>query len=885
MNLLNVNLDALSIATNDGFRGLIRDAKSSGKWQPITDKSGNRNCLTRYAGKNVALYGQNSSLEKIKEEVEKMPLPSDHVTLLIGAGLGHLCHALLKQMEPGHVVVLIEPDPELLRYMFSEYDFSDYLTKGDLVIACPGKDEVQYALNMVDSRNVPQGWQIILEHYVPSMNNLYEEITQFTSRALNSIRCNVGTVMGAGGLLALNDILNLPYCFYRPGVNALQDLAKGKSAVIVSTGPSLSKNIHLLRKAQGKVVIIAVAQAIRPLLAYGIRPDFACTVDYGRVNQDHFEGLWDCGIPLVALNKTWAPILSKWQGPVYVMASNGGPEDSGAGLLNDKGALEQGGSVSHSALGLAILLGCAKITLIGQDLAYEGTLSHIPLADASGSVVQGPEGDLRWTVTDGRSSIANESKETKETNGYSMGESVEVPAYFGGMVQTNQGLLSFISAFEIIIKKHPGIQFFNSTEGGANIQGMRPMLLIDFLNKHKSRVHFNLDYREDFTKTKTIYSVLIDEYDELKQIIANAEKALVENDRIIKYQSDIERYAKALKKNEELSNSAHELAKKNPLVGIHIYHASRMLYRKDFKQKMDYNKPVKSILKLKCQKNRMILEAAIHACKELIPAYARTINRIRRFDKSKDMKWLKIKTKENNSITVIRDQWENDLSRGNWGRPLLETEAMIHHGSVVLYVYSVNKKAKQMRDAAIKEAKKRPIAKLRKQIESLNCLNDAHVFGRNKEFDKALVLIKRAYKIQPSALALWGWAVTEAELKNNDNALRLYKKLRTMEYGRYDSPRYEFEELLVRIRSGNMTDIDDMTDFIFKQKESKNGEQFFWIAEHLGDLYIKSKQWEKANELYKIAIAQDTLNEVLSKKIEEINEVILTKNTIANAPK
>ena len=53
----------------------------------------------------------------------------------------------------------------------------------------------------------------------------------------------------------------------------------GHSAIIVCPGPSLSKNIDMLKKAKGKVLIIAVLHAYGALKKAGIVPDIVIHTD------------------------------------------------------------------------------------------------------------------------------------------------------------------------------------------------------------------------------------------------------------------------------------------------------------------------------------------------------------------------------------------------------------------------------------------------------------------------------------------------------------------------------------------------------------------------------------------------------------------------------
>jgi hypothetical protein len=264
---------------------------------------------------------------------------------------------------------------------------------------------------------------------------------------LNQILCNTGTIAGAaGGIIADNDIACLPYVIRHRGVAELKDLYKNKPAILISTGPSLAKNIHHLIGMEDRAIIIAVGQALRVLLAYEIKPDFICTVDFGEVNYVHFEGLMDSDIPLVTINRAYAPLLKAWQGPKFIAATPvPGYEHMATGILTNKGFIESGGSVAHLVFGLAQLLGCNPITFVGQDLALDKT-SHIALADAGGEVMVDENGMIGWKIKDQRCHLFG--------NTHGMGPVRYIPGYYGKPVMTNVGLASFLTVFEGMIERH-----------------------------------------------------------------------------------------------------------------------------------------------------------------------------------------------------------------------------------------------------------------------------------------------------------------------------------------------------------------------------------------------------------------------------------------------
>ena len=59
----------------------------------------------------------------------------------------------------------------------------------------------------------------------------------------------------------------------------LHNKFEGKAAVIVCPGPSLAKNVELLKKIKGKALIICVLHALKDLQQRGINPDIVVHVD------------------------------------------------------------------------------------------------------------------------------------------------------------------------------------------------------------------------------------------------------------------------------------------------------------------------------------------------------------------------------------------------------------------------------------------------------------------------------------------------------------------------------------------------------------------------------------------------------------------------------
>ena len=421
--------------------------------QEIKSQSGEDNLLIKSGSQSYPAYSMKNPVKEAKKAAKTMNLFKEDISILMGIGLGYLANEMLSKIEKGHKIIVIEPVAQILKIALSKFDFTKYFKDGTLLLVTPGEDSIPnkllFALHFLSNESVIGAWPFTIELYTRKRPDEYSDLTKLTSDILNQILCNTGTIAGAaGGIIADNDMVCMPYLIKCRGVAELKDLYKDKPAILVSTGPSLAKNIHHLIDLKDKAIIICVGQAIRPLLAYGIKIDFATTVDFGEVNYVHFKGLEDCQVPLVTINRTYAPLIKAYQGPKFVAATPvPGFENMATGILTGKGSIEAGGSVAHLSFGLAKLLGCNPIIFIGQDLSL-GETSHIALADAGGEVLIGEDNLIRWKVSDQRCHLS------KKNQLHSMGQTVFVEGYYGKYVTTNAGLASFLTVFEDMTKRY-----------------------------------------------------------------------------------------------------------------------------------------------------------------------------------------------------------------------------------------------------------------------------------------------------------------------------------------------------------------------------------------------------------------------------------------------
>ncbi len=811
-------------------------------WVERIEVNNEANLLIKNGSKRTPAYDLDKGKAMIKEQAGVLSIYKQHATILLGMGLGHLCHEIFKKAEKGHHIIVVEPSAHIIRLALTQYNFSKQLESLALTFATT-EDDIQMLLHMLDGQLVIENWTYVLEPYTHERPEEYAKIGLFTAHMMNQIMCNTGTVTGAGNKIADNDIVCLPYVIKHRGVNDVKDLFKDKPAIIVSTGPSLRRNIHMLKKAQKKVIIVAVGQALRPLLAYDIRPDFIGAVDFGAVNMEHYNGLLDSDIPLVTVNRSYAPLLEQYQGPKFLSVSpNPGFEDKAQGILKDKGFVEQGGSVAHLCLGFAKQLGCNPIIFVGQDLALTDGLSHIPQADARGKVKVGEGGAITWDVTDPRSSLQDKA-------GYSMGTDQKVVGYFGGLVSSSTALVSFLTSFETIIEAMPpDVEIINATEGGARIKGTKLMLLSDALKKYCSRkidkkvlAPYLLPSEDGEALIKKVIPLLKDDLEILDEVISESKLALKTN-KLMRTKLGKEQKRKVTRENFQHSVKAQEASLKVPLLSITLYGASRAIHSRTFHVKGETWRQIansKKDYKTRLERNKFILMAAQAGAESLKESYQKTL-RILEGEETPEL-----------PVYVPNvDDANRFFEADNFARPLLDAEKILLKYPHDEAARRVRGKALLMREELIKEAEKYQKENREKNNNLLiynELIEKSLKIGKvemakekdKRDFSEALGCLKKAVDIFPDKMeGLWGYATALHHSDKLTESLTQYNGLVDLFPKEL---KFKFERALIKMKLEDVkTAITEIEELMSITKE------FDSFLPSLSHIYTVEREIEKA---------------------------------------
>lgn len=294
-----------------------------------------------------------------------------------GFGAGYHVQVLAERLKGSGVIFVFEPDVALLRAVLERIDHSSWMRTARIVILSDAQDAgaISAATRGMEGL-LAMGVQIV-EHPASRarLGQQGQAFAECFTSVLRAVRTSVVTTLVQSEVTIRNLLMNLDRYATCPGIADLQGIGAGRPAIVVSAGPSLRRNIDLLRRpgVRERFVIIAVQTVLKQLLAKGIRPHFVTALDYHEISRRFYEGLTATDVEdvtLVAEAKANPAILESFPGEVRIISDGFLESMLGEGLSRPLGSVKPGATVAHLAYYLARHMGCDPVILIGQDLGF-----------------------------------------------------------------------------------------------------------------------------------------------------------------------------------------------------------------------------------------------------------------------------------------------------------------------------------------------------------------------------------------------------------------------------------------------------------------------------------------------------------------------------------
>ena len=364
---------------------IIHDSDSAPVGEIVTGKNGKPNLKVEIEENESLFFHDTNTPEKDGNDFLKIvPENAKGTVIFQGMGLGFGPMAILEKRKDIRHLIIFELCTGIFLQALRTMDLSSLLTDPKVII-CLGQDpDVKQTLSRV-SRSMRLEEISMLTHN-PSCQfhkEDYEALGKQIYSIANALNISANTFKSFGDRFIANRLSFLSMIHHTSLIDSLKGRFKDIPAILVAAGPSLDKNIELIRELKEKAVIISVDSALPALLAHGVTPDFVTSIDYKDLT---YEKIAACapkseGVSLICSSWVGQKVAKVFPADNIYWTFTGGAMEtwinkSLGGDLVSPGA----GTVAHLNLVAAIIMGCSPIIFTGQDLAFSeksGAKDHV----------------------------------------------------------------------------------------------------------------------------------------------------------------------------------------------------------------------------------------------------------------------------------------------------------------------------------------------------------------------------------------------------------------------------------------------------------------------------------------------------------------------------
>lgn len=467
-------------------------------------------CSTKDADQAVIVkkheneYRLNSIYSPVREAqrwIEQYKLDIvDNVIALYGLGNGCFAKEIINKMDESNHLVIYEPSIEIFMHVISHYDLEEIINHKNVTIVIENMNDFELHSTLRSLLRITN-LQTQINCIHPCYGELFPEgelkFWKVIKEACVFARININTSLRFGERIITNIVHNLSYLKDSYTIYDLKEkLPSDIPAIIVSAGPSVEKSISDLKKAKGKAIIFAVDRILDYLLDNDIVPDFVTTVDPMKPIK-YFSNREEISIPLICFMESNYEIMDMHMGDKIIANSSKYLADVYTELGKICPRLLSSPSVATVTCTACVEMGFKTIVFVGQDLAYNGSVTH------AGGVEEEPRGD-------------NE---------------LYVDGINGKKIKTRYDWKEFITWFEDLIFLHPDIKFIDTKTEGALIKGTELIELDRVINTYclNEVGEFIINIPPTFTEEeiKNIKNELENDLDKLDQINKKSQEAIL----------------------------------------------------------------------------------------------------------------------------------------------------------------------------------------------------------------------------------------------------------------------------------------------------------------------------------------------------------------------
>ncbi|ENO9854843.1 motility associated factor glycosyltransferase family protein [Campylobacter coli] len=479
MSLLEKNIQALLSGVNEPLGNKLLNFIQ------------NKTCSRFNIDENLNIYDKTHNVfmyENLEEEINffyQSILEKTHrypFICIYGIGNALLIKNLSKHYK--HLFVF-ESEIELFILALSTLDLSEELCSGKIYLVDIEEERVDIQLLILFDMKDMFEYLSLYEMFVNNVyyKKFYEDVwhkaDELCEKNIKVVIRNLGSNSDLSFECYSHLLQNIPSMLESIPFQRILSERKNKfeNAIVVSAGPSLTKQLPLLKAYQDKAVIFCADGALSMLEKEGIIPDYVTNLDCRDLAMKFFQNKENLKQSIIALECATHPNVVRSLNAENCMIVLRNKALYQRFNLNDFGYIDTGTHVSHFSYTLALALGFKNIIMIGQDLAFD------------------EEGNSHSKGFDFGEKFSGEENIDK----------LKVPAYAGkGEVLTHITWNDYRIKLEYLFAcNDQKAKFYNATEGGARINFTEELSFKECCEKLLTKFKPKFELPKSLTKNRS----------------------------------------------------------------------------------------------------------------------------------------------------------------------------------------------------------------------------------------------------------------------------------------------------------------------------------------------------------------------------------------------
>lgn len=456
------------------LRNYFRKMEAKSPYQLLESKKAGEYYVSLEGNSLASQFSPKTQGERLVENVQIKPTD---VVFLLGLGNPHLISQISSILPPNQIFIMVGEDFRITEILWDEFLKVSLEVPGRHLFS--GEEFFPLLFNYIESLPIDRvsGLKIVKNPGDTNRNPLFKEIEEKIHTVFSAKMSDLLTKFEFEKIWIKNSIWNLTQISKIPpkkySIKSLENQFFGLSAVLVSAGPSLRKNLPWLVENRNKLFVLSCDTSLKVLIKAGIHADGVVTLDAQTNSFFHFMGENLERIPLFAdlvssptllrepiFKSVIHSVTAKYQvdaeGSLVREVTAGG--ELATEVLGDVGDIQSGGSVATTAFDMLRFMGFSEVYFLGQDLAYSGREIHST----------GTHHNEKWLTLVSRKNSLERINEViirkRETR--------MVPSTSGSTVLTDYVLDLYRHWFEESAKSVSNLKLYNINQDGARIEGI-----------------------------------------------------------------------------------------------------------------------------------------------------------------------------------------------------------------------------------------------------------------------------------------------------------------------------------------------------------------------------------------------------------------------------